>query len=78
MHSATRKFKNFKMTGSDKVIKSLQEVNPQFPTDLVTFIEEILNGKLHFLCSVRYGRVLTLLLQEKRDNLPLPLMSCES
>ena len=27
--------------------------NPQFPTDLVTFPEEILNGKLHFLCTVR-------------------------
>ena len=26
--------------------------NPQFPTDLVTFTEEILNGNLHFLCSV--------------------------
>ena len=25
--------------------------NPQFPADLVTFTEEILNGK-HFLCSV--------------------------
>ena len=25
--------------------------NLQFPADLVTFIEEILNGKLHFLCS---------------------------
>ena len=25
--------------------------NPQLPADLVTFIEEILNGKLHFLCS---------------------------
>ena len=24
----------------------------QFPVDLVTFTEEILNGKLHFLCSV--------------------------
>ena len=23
-----------------------------FPADLVTFTEEILNGKLHFLCSV--------------------------
>ena len=22
--------------------------------DLVTFTEEVLNGKLHFLCSVRY------------------------
>ena len=29
--------------------------NPQFPADLVTFTEEILNGKRHFLCSdVRY------------------------
>ena len=25
--------------------------NPQFPADLVTFTEEILNRKLHFLCS---------------------------
>ena len=25
--------------------------NPQFPADLVTFTEEIHNGKLHFLCS---------------------------
>ena len=25
--------------------------NPQFPADLVTFTEEILNGKLHLLCS---------------------------
>ena len=25
--------------------------NPQFPADLVTFTEEILNGKLHFLWS---------------------------
>ena len=24
----------------------------QFPADLVTFTEETLNGKLHFLCSV--------------------------
>ena len=27
-------------------------LNPQFPADLVTFTEEILNGKLHFLCNV--------------------------
>ena len=26
--------------------------NPQFPADLVTFTVEILNEKLHFLCSV--------------------------
>ena len=25
--------------------------NPQFPTDLVTFTEEILNEKLDFLCN---------------------------
>ena len=24
----------------------------QFPADLVTFIEEILSGELHFVCSV--------------------------
>ena len=26
--------------------------NPQFPADLVTLAEEILNEKLHFLCRV--------------------------
>ena len=26
-------------------------LNPQGTADLVTFTEEILNGKLHFLCS---------------------------
>ena len=25
--------------------------DPQFPSDLVTFTGEILNGKLYFLCS---------------------------
>ena len=25
--------------------------NPQFPADLVTFTEEIINEKVHFLCS---------------------------
>ena len=25
--------------------------NPQFPADLVTFTEEILNRNFHFLCS---------------------------
>ena len=25
--------------------------NPQIPAHLVTFAEEILNGKIHFLCS---------------------------
>ena len=27
------------------------QIHPQFSTDLVTFTEEICNGKLHFLCS---------------------------
>ena len=27
--------------------------NPQFPADLVTFTEEIPDGKLHFSCSDR-------------------------
>ena len=31
--------------------------NPQETADLVTFTEEILNGKLHFLCNeiVKFG-----------------------
>ena len=28
--------------------------NPQVPADMVTFTEEILNGKLHFLCSEEF------------------------
>ena len=28
--------------------------NPEETADLVTFNEEILNGKLHFLCSVNH------------------------
>ena len=26
-------------------------LNPQFPADLVTFTEELVNGKLQFFCS---------------------------
>ena len=29
--------------------------NPRFPANLVTFTEEFLNGKFHFLCKVSYG-----------------------
>ena len=36
-------------------MKILSILNPQETTDLVTFTEEILNGKLHFLCSVWFG-----------------------
>ena len=32
-------------------ISSVNVTKPQFPADLVTFTEEILNGKLQFLCS---------------------------
>ena len=28
--------------------------NPEETSDLVTFTEEIFNGKLNFLCNVRY------------------------
>ena len=28
--------------------------NPQVTADLVTYTEEIMNGKLHLLCSVRF------------------------
>ena len=30
-------------------------LNPQFPADLVTFTEEILNRKVHFLYSAWYN-----------------------
>ena len=34
-------------------LETTEEIpNPLETTDLVTFTEEILNGKLHFLCSV--------------------------
>ena len=33
-------------------ISSVNVSKPQFPADLVTFTGEILNGKLHFSCSV--------------------------
>ena len=29
----------------------------QFPTDLVTFTQEILNGKLHFLCNALFYHI---------------------
>ena len=28
--------------------------NSQFPTDLVKFTEDVLNGKLHFLCCAKF------------------------
>ena len=35
------------------------ESSPQFPADLVTFTEEILNGKLHFFVQCLIGRSLS-------------------
>ena len=35
--------------------------NPLFPVDLVTFTEEIPNGKLHFLCSESSGLLILFL-----------------
>ena len=32
-------------------ISAVSVTKPQFPADVVTFTEEILNRKLHFLCS---------------------------
>ena len=41
-----------KMEFSIKHFFSKSDQIPQFPENLFTFTEEILNGKLHFLCSV--------------------------
>ena len=48
--------------------------NVQFPANLVTFTEEILNGKLHVLCSDWSERCLRLLLNQtdkKSENLSM-------
>ena len=37
----------------EKVLTDLHDKPVKFPADLVAFTEEILNGKLYFLCSVR-------------------------
>ena len=47
--------------------------NPQFPADLVTFTEKILNGKLHFLCSEKWTpgiSVIAQLVSSSADVLP--------
>ena len=36
------------------ISSELEQLTLEFPGDLVTFTEEILNRKLHFLCSVKY------------------------
>ena len=48
-----------KMKFSIEDFFSKYDPNLQETTDLVTFTEEILNGKLHFLCSVGSSTPLT-------------------
>ena len=40
--------------------------NPQEAADFVTFTEEALNGKLHFLCSDRYVHIWEILLLHQK------------
>ena len=42
--------------------------NPQFPADLVTFTVEILDGKLHFLCSGKCTKDVKRLFQKKKKK----------
>ena len=42
--------------------------NPQFPTDSVTFTEEILNGKPHFLCSAHYTKIIMVYILNNSNN----------
>ena len=42
--------------------------NSQFPGDLVTFNEEILNGKLHLLCSVHKKQLNAISSNEERKQ----------
>ena len=51
IHATAQKIKFSSKDFSVNVTKS-------FPADLAAFIEEILNGKLHFLCSVLYSKTL--------------------
>ena len=37
----------------------------KFPADLVTFTEEFLNGKIHFLCSVFHEVMIKILIYQK-------------
>ena len=49
-------------------ISSVNVTIPQFAADLVTFTEEIFNGKLHFLCSEDSGH-----LQKGSTSIELPV-----
>ena len=53
--------------------------NPQFPVALVTITEEILHGKLHFLCSVCcYKKKVILVFQDQLSKRILFLSSVHS
>ena len=43
-------------------------LNAQFPADLVTFTEDIYNGKLHFLCSLRSISPYSVRMRENTDQ----------
>ena len=43
--------------------------NLQFPADLVKFTDEILNGKLHFLCNGSLYQKITTLKKDEKPNL---------
>ena len=46
-------------------IKDIFRKFRKFPADLVTFTEQILNGKLHFLCSdTCYGEMFRIIYNE--------------
>ena len=60
MPHSSRATLNKKMKSSIKGFFSkcdhvISKCDPQLPADLVTFSEEILNGKLHFLCCTSNG-----------------------
>ena len=47
--------------------------NSQFPADLVTFTEETLNGKLHFLCSETIQPIQNFLHTRGRWSFPIKI-----
>ena len=49
---------------------------PQFLADLVTFTEEILNGKLHFLCSILFSNPKLKKLKHVTSNEELSIKCC--
>ena len=55
MHSATPIVALYKKWSFLLKIYSVNVTNLQETADLVTFLEQILNGKLHFFCSVVYN-----------------------